>query len=211
MMSEKNFEKKSIDISTAELNISTRYAIKYKDWLARHGQILDASTGAQLYALEHRYRKPTFALNTPTGQPIATACSSKWSMRMEMAIASTGQEFELTPNHKFGCDCTYFSPTFGQTLTWDHRSKWTGGVEYILLDAQAQPIARCQGGSVWKCMSWGTFGTVEFVEGRVEGEAQRDEVMATGLTLLYKAVVNQQAAIAAGSNSSSSAAAAAAA
>lgn len=43
----------------------------------------------------------------------------------------------------------------------------------------------------------GELGEFEFVEGRVEREGQRDEVLATGMALAYKAVVNHQAATAA--------------
>lgn len=170
---------------------SPSLTIKYRDWRSRHGVLIDTTTGATLYTSEHRYRKPTFTLANAQGTPVANAASSAWTMKFDFHLTGVGA-FELTPRHKLGCDVTYPSPAYGQTLTWKSTKYWNR-LEYVLLDEGALPIARFLGGSAWKCMPWGEFGGFEFVEGRVETEAARDEVVATGLCVAYKAVVSRQA------------------
>lgn len=168
-----------------------RYNIKYNDWRARHGSVIDLSTGLKVYEVEHRYRKPTFSLNSPEGRTIGTANSSTFSIRMEMSV--NGHDFELTPRHKISSDVSFVSPAFGgQTLTWEHGRSWTH-VEYVLLDVNAVPIAKFRGGSCWKCLPWGNFGDFEIFRGVELTEAQRDEVLATGTTLAYRAAVNRSA------------------
>lgn len=174
-------------------SISPTLTIRYNDWRARHGKIIDAATGSTLYTSEHRYRSPTFALNKPSGESIATATSSKWTMRFDINVA--GRDFELTPRHKLGCDIEFISQAYGgQKLTWKSTKYWNR-LEYVLLDENSLAIARFLGGSAWKCMPWGEFGGFEFMEGRVETEEQRDEVVGTGLCLAYKAVVNRNASL----------------
>lgn len=176
---------------------TTTLKIKYHDALARHGQVLDAVTGEAIYASEHRYRSPAFTLNTASDPPatIATANSSKWSMKMDFSISGTGHEFPVDSRRKLSSDMVYVSPAFGgQTMTWEHQRNW-GKIEYVLLDEQAQPIARFKGGSSWKCMPWGTFGEMDLVSEKVVTAEQRDEVVAVGLGLSYKAVMQRQTAV----------------
>ena len=172
---------------------TTTLQVKYADALTRHGQILDAATGEALYTSEHRYRSPQFTLANASST-LLTADSSKWSMKMAFTTTSTGQEFPLQTRGKLSKDMSYASPAFGgQTLTWEHQRHW-GKIEYVCLDDQGQAIARVKGGSSWKCMPWGNFATMELVDERVETQAQRDEVVAVGLGLSYKAVQHRQAA-----------------
>lgn len=203
-----SFEDNASTASTLAPSGGQKWNVRYQDWMARHGQITDVHTGVKIYEVEHRYRKPTFSLNNIQGQPIGTANSSKFTMRMEMSIS--GRDFELTPRHKISSDVSYVSPAFGgQTLTWEHGRSWTH-VEYVLLDANAVPIAKFRGGSCWKCLPWGNFGDFEVFHGRTLTDAQRDEVIATGTTLAYRAAVNRSATSAAAISSSNAAAAAAA-
>lgn len=193
---------KSYPTDTASVNTSfsypekasqgTRLEIKYKDVLARHGQISDPITGELLYTTHHTYRSPTFTLfDASETTTLITATSHTWTMKFDVEVPATGAAFELTPRKKLGRDITYASPAFGgQTMTWDYQHTWNR-IEYVLLDGEAMPVARFKGGSCWKCVPWGTFGEFEFVEGKVEGEEQRREVVATGLALAYKAYMNK--------------------
>lgn len=108
--------------------------------------------------------------------------------KFDMDVA--GNQFEITPRRKLGQTATYESASFGQTLTWQRGSCWSSGMQYTLLDQQGAPIARFLGGSGTKSMPYGTFGDLEFAEGRIQTEAQRDEVVATGLALAYRAAMN---------------------
>lgn len=102
-----------------------------------------------------------------------------------------GQHFALTPRHKLGSSCTYLSRAFpGQTLLWEHKCDG-GYLTYTLLDEGGMQIARFRGPGQLGLSMKGSFGEFEFVEGRVGVEGQRDEVVATGLTLAYKAVINR--------------------
>ena len=178
--------------SQAPSSSREKLQISYGDLLGRHGKIVDATTKQLVYTSEHRYRKPTFALNSPTGdREIATASSGTLTMKFDVNIA--GNNFELTPRRKLGSSVTYPSPAYnGQTLAWDRHGSWSGRITYTCTDGRGLPIARIQSGSAWKCVSWGKFGEIEFMDGKIENEAQRDEIVATGLCLLYRSYMNSQ-------------------
>lgn len=63
----------------------------------------------------------------------------------------------------------------------------------LCVDESDQPVARYRGPSIMKGSMEGFFGGFEFVEGRVQSEAQRDEIVATRLTLAYKDVMTRSA------------------
>ena len=174
---------------------SPKLEIRYGDKRGRDGQILSAATSTPIYNISHRYRKPTFTLKSAVDDHIiATACSSMWTMKMAMDVA--GQRFDLTPKTKFGGNCTYASPAFsGQTLSWVSGSDGRY-MTYVCLDEGERQIARFRGPKTVGCSMEGSFGEFELVsDGMGElSEAQRDELVATGLTLAYKAVMNKTAA-----------------
>lgn len=180
---------------SAGLSTSTTRRLKfdYDGYRARHGTITDAHTSRVLYTSEHRYRKPTFALNAPDGRSIATASSHTFTNKFDAEVA--GHSFELTPRNKLGMTVTYTSPSFSQQLTWERGSCWTSGMKYTLLDQHAVPIACFLGGKGTKSMPWGSFGDLELAEERDLTEAQIDEVVATGLMLAYRAAMNHNAGV----------------
>lgn len=57
-----------------------RLQFDYRDCSARHGTIRDAATGQIIYTCEHRYRKPTLAINSPEGRSVAKGSSVSISL-----------------------------------------------------------------------------------------------------------------------------------
>lgn len=174
---------------------SSTLAIHFTDWRSRHGEILDSTTGTPAYTSEHRYGNPTFTLSgADQSTPLATADRPWFSKKSRLSIA--GRELELDPQYKWGGaggDVTYDSPAYGErTLKWEPQKQFRG-VRLVCTDDQGQAVA--QVGLESGKMGWGRLrGEVEFVEGMVETEAQRDELVATGLCLAYRMVMRKKAA-----------------
>lgn len=191
--------------SSSEAASSNTLIIHFKDWRSRHGELLDSATLTPIYTSEHRWGNPTFALHGPDEENHDTslATGTRGTLSNKYALSIEGHDLELASRKKwaFGCgDVPYSSPAFGgRMLTWTSHSKWRR-IELVCEDDQGQAIAKVGIGS--GTMGWGRLrGQIEFVEGKVETEAQRDEVVATGLCLAYRRIMQRKAAAGAGASS----------
>lgn len=186
--------------SSSEAATSNTLIIHFKDWRSRHGELLDSATSTTIYTSEHRWGNPTFALHGSGGEehhetPIATGTRGTLSNKYALSISE--QDIELASRKKWACGCgdvPYSSPAFGdRTLTWTSQSKWRRA-ELVCEDDQGKAIAKVSVGA--GIMMWGRVrGEIEFAEGAVETDAQRDEIVATGLCLAYRKMMQRKIAV----------------
>lgn len=100
---------------------------------------------------------------------------------------------------------SYDSPAFQQKITWKSQSE-LARINYVCLDERALPVARFVSSNKWK-----KAGVLEIDPSYTLTEAQRNEIVVIGVSLVWQVLQNMTAASTASSGAAASSAAAAAA
>lgn len=163
---------------------------KCKGWKSKGLQVFDDKTDNILYTIDTKFRKPNLIYkHNANGQTFGTASYHALSTKIEAEINGTSVELKLAKI--LGSTYTYSSPSFnGTKMTWKSGSGWKN-LDYVLLDEQSLPVAKCSAPYWTNDMS----GRLEFVESKVNSQAAKEEILVTAFALIYMMIEASYAAI----------------
>lgn len=162
-----------------------------KGWKSKALQVFDSNNNTILYTVDTKFRKPNLVFkHGDDGDKFGTTTYHATSSRIDLEIK--GQSVEMKPTKIFGSTYSYSSPVFGNAaVTWKSGSLWKN-IDFVLLDEQALPVARCSAPYLSKDFS----GKVEFLNSRASNSEAKEEILIGAMSLIYLTVTLYYAAIA---------------
>jgi hypothetical protein len=186
--------------SNSAPSLPRELSINWADWKWRKISVTDESKHNTFYNVECHMRKPNLIFHRPNGvEPVGTVSNSKLGTEVNSNV--NGAMLEMRPKNKLTCrEWTFYSPSLGRVIIW----KGIHGMECH--DENGVPIAK------FKITNWGMkrLGSFEFLNSNLSQQTI-DEVVVTGVGMMYMIVNNTIAALNASNASAAGAAAAAAA
>lgn len=167
--------------------------IIYKDWKCKAANITDTKTGALLYDLETHLLKPQITISRPgQSEPFAKVNIPTLSKTVDITI--DGRGLKLT-NKKFWKGHYIFDSSHlsQPTATWKCSGSGWSSIDFVCLDEQEMPIARVR----TKVAAVKKIATLEVNEAHRDNKGLVDEIVVTGLTVVYLWMLTYSGAVAA--------------
>jgi hypothetical protein len=162
-----------------------------KGWKGKALQVFDSKTNGILYTVDTKFRKPNLIFKRgDDGDKFGTTTYHATSSRIDLEI--NDQSLEMKPTKILSSTYTYPSPVFGNTtMTWKSGSMWKN-IDFVLLDEQSLPVARCSA----PYLSSDFSGKIEFLTSRANKDEAKEEILIGAMSLVYLTITIYYAAIA---------------
>lgn len=164
------------------------YDVIYKDWKCTRAFVQDPESKEILYNCDlPSLRRCRINLRSAIDD-VEIATGNPYSLKKHISSSVRGQDLDLRYKNLLKCNYTYTSPAFGNSkMTWTCHSGFKEMV-YVLLDEQSLPVAR------WKTSGpkvgpFKDLGRLEILGTRVDSDAAKEEILITGLTLVFLEVI----------------------
>lgn len=183
--------------SSMQQTATQAYQIRFKNWKCTivHMTSANASESAvPEYIVESHLRKPNLVFKSPANGSIEidnapTIAETRWhSFSTKIEVQVNGTTLQLAPKSWWrGKEYNLSSAVANQTLTWRSHTSWKQQ-SWICLDEKAMPLAKASLNS-WK---WKDIGSFEF-ESELS-QSLREELIATGMTMLFWTMMQNSSA-----------------
>ncbi len=187
-------------VSSVEDGEVQTFDVRYKDWKCIKALVRDTTSGNDTYQLDLAtiIRSNIILRSTADDSEIGKAQFNPF--KKSLAVKIHGDELTLRCKKMLSADYSFESTAFSnQTMTWKFHSGWSD-MYYVLVDEQSLPVAR------WSTKGCGVLtklGKVEFLGRKADSKEAKEEVLLTGMTLLYLMIQQMSATVVPVASSSS--------